>query len=85
MLNLKIQKTSTLDSAQILNSLIIGEIDGHAVMINPTDPIEVVGRMLGTYSKSDARKMRKLLAAAGMRNFAAAPRVCLQVQMAKAA
>jgi hypothetical protein len=54
-------------------------------MINPTDPIEVVGRMLGTYSKSDARKMRKLLAAAGMRNFAAAPRVCLQVQMAKAA
>ena len=68
-----------------LNGQVIGEVNGCVVMVNPSDSAETVGRLLGSYSKSDSRKIRKLMSAAGMKNLACVPRICEGNQAAKAA
>ena len=73
------------DSVATLNGQIIGEVNGCVVMVNPSDSAETVGRMLGSYSKSDARKIRRLMYNAGMKQLACVPRICSEHRAAKAA
>lgn len=53
----------------------IGEANGHVVVVTQESTRETVGRFLGTMNKGDARKVRKLLRANGHSHLAGSPRI----------
>lgn len=63
----------------------LGEVDGRPILVTGTDTVETIGALLGTFTKSNARKVRRMLAAAGYRAFSACQRKVVAVPAEKAA
>jgi hypothetical protein len=66
------------------NSKPLGEVAGRMIFVGQNDTDQTIGQLLGSFNKSDARKVRHLLSAAGYHRFAAVPRMSEQ-RPAKAA
>ena len=56
----------------------IGEINGRLIFVSQQDNAESIGVLLGSLDKGDARKVRKMLVAAGFGKFAAVSRIVAQ-------
>lgn len=63
----------------------LGEVAGRIVLVSASDSDQTIGELLGTFSKSDARKVRKLFHANGMGRAAALPRIVSNNRLAKVA
>lgn len=81
-----ISAASQLEPVQVkpTASQSLGTVAGVAIVVSPTDTRQSIGVLLGQFGKGDARKVRKMLRAAGYPLFAAARRL-VGVVAAKAA
>lgn len=81
--------SKTVDNASTSNALVnaefIGQVSGCMVFVSKSASDRDIGELLGSFSKGDARQVRKLMQAAGFTRFAALPRIVVANQAAKAA
>ena len=63
----------------------IGQVDGRVILVSKADSDQTIGELLGTFDKSGARRVRKLMRSAGYVRFAALPRLVGGKLAAKAA
>jgi hypothetical protein len=66
-------------------SLTVGVVAGRQIVVSRSQSVESVGKLLGTFSKGDARAVRRLLHAQGFRRFAAAKRISSPMMIENAA
>ena len=65
-------------SIPVLEGQKVGEVNGRVIFVSKSDDQQSMAVMLGTFSKGDARKVRRMLSAAGYKRFASVPRLAHQ-------
>jgi hypothetical protein len=63
----------------------IGQVAGRVVLVSKSDSDQTIGELLGSFSKGEARQVRKLMRTAGLNRFSALPRIVVGNRVAKAA
>ena len=63
----------------------LGQVAGRSIIVSQSDSEQTIGELLGSFSKGEARQVRKLMRSAGLLRFSALPRIVNGNLAAKAA
>ena len=85
-LEMAIAEVERNDATPVIDGQKLGEVNGHVIFVSKSDNEQSIAVLLGRFTKSDARKVRTMLYAAGYKRFASVPRLAHKgLPMSKAA